>query len=109
MFSVDNLKQLAMYLIVSVAIGIGLHAIYIKSRFQSYPNFHNNDSFDYIVVGAGSAGCVVASRLTETRGPVLLLEAGVQDNILEVKIPAAFPKVLIISCFPILFNHFIFI
>jgi len=92
MFSTDNLKQLAMYLIVSVAFGIGLHAIYIKSRFQSYPNFHNNDSFDYIVIGAGSAGSVVASRLTETRGPVLLLEAGVQDNILEVKIPAAFPK-----------------
>ncbi len=48
--------------------------------------------YDDIVIGAGSAGCAVAARLSEDPDrQVLLIEAGGSNRRLDVKIPAAFP------------------
>jgi choline dehydrogenase-like flavoprotein len=52
-----------------------------------------NDTFDYVVVGAGSAGCVLANRLTaDGKTTLALVEAGGPDKKTEIHIPAAFSK-----------------
>jgi choline dehydrogenase len=56
-------------------------------------------TFDYIIVGAGTAGCVLASRLSaDARARVLLLEAGGPDTRAEIRIPAAFYKLFRTDC-----------
>jgi choline dehydrogenase len=52
-----------------------------------------SDRFDYVIIGAGSAGCVLANRLSANANvTVAVVEAGPRDRSPNIKIPPAFPK-----------------
>jgi choline dehydrogenase-like flavoprotein len=57
----------------------------------SQPAMESGDQFDIVIVGGGSAGCVLANRLSaDPRRRVLLLEAGGKDNYLWIRIPVGY-------------------
>ena len=58
------------------------------------------DTFDYVIVGGGTAGCVLANRLTASGDQsVALLEAGGEDDNFWIPIPAGFSKLMSGSAF----------
>mgnify|MGYP003317191909 CR=1 FL=1 len=53
------------------------------------------ENFDYIIVGAGSAGCVLANKLSDDdRNSVLLIEAGGKDTNLFIHMPAGYSQLV---------------
>jgi choline dehydrogenase len=67
----------------------------LAARGNDMKNNNNRDAFefDYVVVGAGSAGCVLANRLTaDGKHSLLLLEAGPKDTNIWIHVPLGYAK-----------------
>jgi len=63
----------------------------LQRHFIRDPLMKDLGTFDYVIVGAGSAGCVLANRLSQDPGVrVALLEAGGKDNYIWIQIPVGY-------------------
>ena len=52
-------------------------------------------TFDYVIVGAGSSGCVMANRLSENgKNTVLILEAGGKDSNFFIHMPSGYSQIV---------------
>ena len=64
-------------------------------RFTHYKHHNLMKNFDYIIIGAGSAGCVLANRLSKnSNNKILLIEAGGKDSYPWIHIPVGYYKTM---------------
>jgi len=67
----------------------------MRNRSTLQSRAHPDGAYDYIIVGAGSAGCTLASRLTEDKDTrVLVVGAGGWDRDPLIRLPLAWGKIL---------------
>lgn len=81
--------------LLSVQRLFGIQQTLAEEYFTSYytQNIPVKSEYDYVIIGAGPAGCVLANRLSENeRNSVLLLEAGNAENPLVTNTPMAAPN-----------------
>lgn len=88
MMLLANLAFIGLYLIGTL-LAVFINATYYfnyhsAKHFESPPA--NGSEYEYIVVGSGSSGSVVAGRLAEAGHKILLVEAGGPSHLLQVKI-----------------------
>jgi choline dehydrogenase len=72
----------------------GQHRYNRPSDRNGRARVHHMEEFDYIITGAGSAGCVLARRLVDAGNSVCLLEAGPRDRSIWIHLPIGYGKTM---------------
>ena len=80
--------------ILSAFITASSYFQYYSAKFTESPPI-NGSEYDYIVVGSGTSGSVVAGRLAEAGYKILLVEAGGPSHFLQVSIANVVPELIV--------------
>ena len=73
-----------------------IYKVYVKRFLKKFNKKNIMENFDYVILGAGSAGCVLANRLSANPNhKVLLIEAGSRDTNPWIHIPGGYFKTML--------------